>query len=110
MFWKLYVALMVLAAGASASALVLKRAVEPTGFVSAALWALLALQARNITLYHQDGSSTAVGSEAWQYIALGLALLSLIAVVLSYLGVYPPEESPEQAVESDELAQTDIKT
>jgi len=48
-----------------------------------------------VVLYHQDGTSTVVGSVSFQYICLGLSLLSLMAFVLWYMGEYPVGESDE---------------
>jgi len=71
MYWGLYLLIAVLSAGACAT-LWLVRPTRPVfGLVGTAGWTVAALQARNIEVFHQDGSSTIVGSEAWQYICLG---------------------------------------
>jgi len=92
MFWQLYLAMMALASACTLIVFVVRKSVIPLGMASAGLWSVLALQARNIEVYHQDGSSTMVGSEPWQYISLGLALLTLGTVLLYWWGVFPPED------------------
>jgi len=95
MFWGHYQTILLLCAGASAC-LWLVRPVRPVfGFIAAAGWSVLALQARNIVTY-QSGSATTVGSEPMQYLYLGLAVLSIATVILWQLGVYPPVEERQQ--------------
>lgn len=84
--------MMALASACTLIVFVVRKSVIPLGMASAGLWSVLALQARNIEVYHQDGSSTMVGSEPWQYISLGLALLTLGTVLLYWWGVFPPED------------------
>jgi len=101
MFWELYALIVLLGAGASAC-LWLVRPTRPVfGFAAGALWALAALQARNISAY-SNGTEIAVGSEAWQYVCLGLSLISIATVVLWHAGVYPPVE------ESDDVGAAEI--
>lgn len=91
MYFQLFQLIVVLSAGASAL-LWLVRPTRPVfGFVGLAGWTIVALQARNLTAY-SDGTEIAAGSEAFQYVALGLALLNATTVVLWYFGVYPPVE------------------
>jgi hypothetical protein len=90
MFWALYQVIVILSALASAGVWLVRPVRPVLGMAAAAGWTIATLQARNIEVFHQDGSSTVVGSEAWQLVALGLALLSLATVILWYLGVYPP--------------------
>jgi len=92
MYWELYLALMALASACTLIVLVVRESVIPLGMAASGLWSILALQARSITIYHQDGTSSIVGSEPWQYIALGLALLSLATVILYWWDAFPPED------------------
>lgn len=96
MFWELYQLLLVFAGACTLASLLYRRAVIPLGFTAGALWSILALQARNIEVIHQDGTSTIVGSEPWQFVALGLALLMVATTALYWWGVFPPEEEEMQ--------------
>lgn len=95
MYWELYQLVVVLGAGAAACVFVLRRAIPAMSLLGAALWSVAALQAQNIEVLREDGTTTVVGSAAWQYLALGVALLTLAAGVLYYAGVYPPQPSPD---------------
>jgi len=98
MFWGLYQTLLLFAGACTLIALVTRRSVVPLGLLSTGLWSVLALQARNIEVVRNVADPPlTTGSEAWQYIALGLALLSLAAVVLYYWGVFPPEDEDASA-------------
>lgn len=102
MFWELY-ALLTVFAGASTLALFLvRKSIVPLGLLTGGLWSVLALQARNIVVYHQDGTSTTVGSEPWQFIALGLAVLTIAAAALHLWGVFPPDEGELAAIDQQE--------
>lgn len=100
MMWELYLALMALASACTLIVLVVRKSVIPLGMAASGLWSILALQARNIVVYHQDGTSTVVGSEPWQFVALGLALLSLATAILYWWGAFPPGEA-EQIIEEE---------
>jgi len=97
MIWPLYQTLLVFAGACTFAVFIKRESVVPLGFTGASIWSILALQARNITIYHQDGTSTVVGSEAWQFISLGLGLLLLATVFLYWWGVFPPEAAGDQA-------------
>jgi hypothetical protein len=107
MYWELYQALFLLAGACTFAVFLRRESVIPLGFSGAALWAILALQARNITIYHQDGTSTIVGSEAWQFVALGLSLLLLGTVLLYWWGVFPPEDPAAEAPVIDDNTEVD---
>lgn len=93
MFWQLYQTLLVFAAVSTLTMLVSRQSIVPLSLLSAALWSVLSLQSRNIEVVGQDPSTTAVfGSAAWQFLALGLAILCLGATMLWFWGVFPPED------------------
>jgi len=95
MYWELYALILLLSAGACA-VLWTRRPTRPVfGYAGTAGWAIVSLQARNIEIYHQDGTSTVVGSEAFQYVAAAMAVLSAATLMLWYLGVYPPVQSED---------------
>jgi len=96
MFFGLYQLIVAISAGASACLWLIRPTRPVMGFVGGAGWTILALQARNITAY-SNGTAIDVGSEAWQYLCLGLALLNLVTIVLWYMGVYPPVEEGGKA-------------
>jgi hypothetical protein len=90
----LYQLIVLLSAGACA-ALWHLRPVRPVfGFAGAGGWTIAALQGRNIVIY-SGGTSFTTGSRAFQLVAMGMAALALSTVVLWYLGVYPPQSTPE---------------
>jgi hypothetical protein len=107
MNYELYQLIIVLSAGAC-GALWHLRPVRPVfGMAGAAGWIISALQARNLTIY-SGGTTFQTGSEAWQLVSLGMALLAIVTVVLWYLGVYPPQTSTEDgAAEVPSAAGTD---
>jgi hypothetical protein len=92
MYWELYLALMALAGACTLIVLVVRKSIIPLGMAASGLWSILALQAQNIVIYHQDGTSTVVGSEPWQYVALGLALLNIGVVILYWWEAFPPKD------------------
>jgi hypothetical protein len=96
MYWELYQLLTVLAVACMGVVIVLKTAIIPIGLLGTGLWSILMYQARNIVIYHSGGGSTTVGSPSWQFVALAAALLMLTAVILHYLGVFPPESDSAQ--------------
>jgi len=114
MYWELYLALFALAGVCSLAVLLRRKSVIPLGFTSGALWSILALQARNIVIYHQDGTSTVVESQPWQFVSLGLALLMLATVLLYWWGVFPPDERPANRdsieQETDDMEIKDVRT
>jgi len=92
MMWELYLVLTVFAGVCTLAVLLVRESVLPLGLLAAGLWSVLALQARNIVIYHQDGTTTTTGSEPWQFVALGLAVLMVGVSVLYWWGVFPPED------------------
>jgi hypothetical protein len=72
--------------------------VPMAGLVSTASWGVVALVGGSTTIYHQDGSTSAVGTPVMQWVAAGLALLSLGAVVLWIFGQYPPTQNNTREV------------
>jgi len=103
MYWPLYQLLIVISAGAC-GVLWLYRPVKPVaGFAATAGWVVIALQAKNITVYQTGASgSVIVESEAFQFFAAGMALLSLATIVLYVLGVYPPIDATAGGAEIKE--------
>jgi hypothetical protein len=95
MLLQLYLTIVAVGAGATYAYAIREDAVPFMTLLGTTSWAMAALQARNIVLYHQDGTSTVVGSEAFQYFALGLAILSFMAFTLWYMGEFPVQESDE---------------
>jgi len=110
MYWELYQALLVLAGACTFAVFLRRESVIPLGFTGASLWSILALQARNITIYHQDGTSTVVGSEPWQFVSLGLALLLIGTVLLYWWGVFPPEDDSTDDGRQEETMITEDTT
>lgn len=105
MYWGLYLSMFAFAAACTLIVFVARKSVIPLGLASAGLWGILTLQARNIEIYHQDGSSTIVGSEAWQYVALGLALLMIATSILYWWGEFPPgeDEQPDTQFSEEQI-------
>lgn len=89
----LYLVVVALAAGATYAYVVRETAIPLATLSATAFWAIAALQGNNVVLYHQDGTSTTVGSPSFQYMATGLAILSFGAWLLWYWGEYPPSEA-----------------
>jgi hypothetical protein len=89
----LYGLIVLLGAGASAAAWVVRPTRPVFPMAGAGLWVIVTLQARNLEVITNSGSRVAVdGGQAFQLVALALALLNLATVLLWYLGVYPPVE------------------
>jgi len=102
MFWGLYQTLVVIAAASTFAVFLGRRSVVPLGLFAGGVWSILALQARNIVVY-QQGTAITVGSVAWQYVATGLAVLSMAAAFLYLLGVFPPEDPAAQSAEAGDF-------
>jgi fatty acid desaturase len=98
MYWGLYQLLTVIATVATLAVFVRRQSVVPLGLFAGGAWSVVALQARNIEVY-QQGQRIVVGSVAWQYLAVGLAVLSLAAAFLYFLGVFPPEDDVSRPTE-----------
>ena len=96
MYWPLYQTLLVFAGASTLAMLLARRSVVPLGLFSGGTWAVLALQARNIEVFRGVDGVAITGSVAWQYLATGLAILSLSAAFLYFLGVFPPEDDAAQ--------------
>lgn len=101
MILALYLTVVLLGAGATYAFALREEAVAFSSLVATASWSIAALQGKNIVLYHQDGSSTTVGSASIQYLFLGLALISVMAWFLWYFGQYPPSDGPEDELDAD---------
>jgi hypothetical protein len=117
MYWGLYLLAFALAAACGYATFLRQRAIPFGGLLGGGAFGLLALQARNITLYADDlSTTTTVGSEALQYLMLGVAVLHISAAILWYWGVYPPEDPAAQPREPSatgadsgaELPQTEL--
>jgi hypothetical protein len=108
MYWELYQILILLAAGCTTGVLLFRQSIVPLGLLGSGVWSILMYQARNITIYHSDGTSTVVGSPSWQFVCLGAALLLLTAVTLHFLNVFPPQDSAsnEGAVGAEQPAKS----
>jgi hypothetical protein len=97
MYWGLYQTLLVFAGASTLALLLARRSVVPLGLFSGGVWAVLALQARNIEILREVADPPLVtGSVAWQFLATGLSLLCLSAAFLYFLGVFPPEDDAAQ--------------
>lgn len=105
MILALYLTVVALGAGATYAYAIRKESIAFTSVIATTAWGLAAMSGGDITLYHQDGSSTAVGAPSFQYVALGLAILSFMAFTLWYFGEYPPEDGVD-----DELDPTGAPT
>jgi|APHM01.1.fsa_nt_gi hypothetical protein len=91
MFYALYQVIVLIATGASAGAWLVRPTRPVLPMAAAGLWVIVTLQARSLEVITDSGTRVAVdGGQAWQLVALALALLNLTTVVLWYLGVYPP--------------------
>lgn len=98
MIWRLWLLLWVAGAIAFGTALVTRRGVAPLSLVAMLFHATAALQARNLTILHRDGTSTAAGSEPVQWLTAVLALIETAALVSAvWWGSFPrgDEEIPE---------------
>jgi hypothetical protein len=60
--------------------------------IAIGLWGILAVTSE-ITIYHQDGTSTAVAVGSLQWAPIVLTVLSFGALVLWYFGAYPPQHT-----------------
>lgn len=99
---------MLLVSAAACALLWARRPVRPAfGYVGAAGWIIVTLQARNITAY-PSGSAVDVGSEALQYFSAALAILTIATIVLYYLGVYPPTTDPDAGAAEIEDSQAEM--
>jgi hypothetical protein len=107
MYWPLFQTLLILSAGACACLWHLRPVRPVFGLAGAGGWALVALQARNIEHY-SGGQAFTAGSSAFQYLAMGMAVLSVLTVVLWQLGVFPPDANSEIATGDRPGQQTDI--
>jgi hypothetical protein len=99
MILQLYLVVILLGLGSLYAWALRKESIAFMSLLSTTNWGLAAMSARNITLYHDDGTSTVVGNAPFQYVALGIALLSFIAFVLWYFGEYPPEDAIEDELD-----------
>jgi hypothetical protein len=97
MYWGLYLLTAALAGACGYATFIRQRAIPFGGLLGGGTFGLLALQARNITIYANDlSTTTTVGSEPLQYLLLGVAVLHIAAAVLWYWGVYPPDDPAAQ--------------
>lgn len=64
------------------------------------LWGILAVTS-DVTLYHQDGTSTAVQVGSIQWAPIVLTVISFGALVLWYFDAYPPQHD---ATYGDDIA------
>lgn len=109
MYWGLYQILVLLGAGASAGAWLVRPHRPVLSISGAALWTIVALQAKVLTAYSGGTSFAVETGRGWQYVATGFAVLSLATAVLWYLGVYPPAEEPGQAKIPEKRAQQETQ-
>jgi len=90
MIWRIWLLLWVTGAIALGTALVLRRGVVPLSLIALVTHAVTALQARNLTVLRQDGTTTAAGSEPLQFLTLLLVLVELAALVSAvWWGTFP---------------------
>ena len=79
--------------------------VTVSGTVAFLLWGYLALQGGDATVVDDTGAQQAVPvPDELRLILAALSVLSLLAVVLWTLGVYPPETEGESADKSKQYA------
>lgn len=72
--------------------LYIRENVALTTLLASALWFYAAYSGGDLRRITESGSEVAVGAPELQYVALALALLSLLARVLYWFGEYPPNE------------------
>lgn len=91
MIWQVYVTIIVLAGAATWTYMIRQESIAPMSMVATALWAILAAQARNIVVV--DGGVSVIDSApSFQWIAVGMAVLSFGAFILWYFGEFPPQD------------------
>lgn len=95
MILTLFVLTVALAAGATHTWAIRETSVPYAALAAGGLWGVAALQAQNIVIYHQDGTSTTVGTEPLQWLFAGFAVLSVSVILLWYFEIYPTEEPTE---------------
>lgn len=79
--------------------------VTVSGTVATLLWAFLGLNGSDVTILDDTGSQTAAPvPEELRWIMIALSVLSLLAVVLWSIGVYPPEREGEDVAGTDRYA------
>jgi hypothetical protein len=88
-----YLALGVLAAGATYLWAYRRDRIALTSAVASATWALLALTGGTVTKRSQCCETAVPVADEARFVLAGLALLSLLAFILYVLGSYPPEET-----------------
>lgn len=73
-----------------------ERRVPVSGTIAFLLWGMLALQGGDIRRLEQSGTKYAAPiPDELRFVLAALAIISLLAVVLYTLGVYPPEREGE---------------
>lgn len=100
MYWPLYLLLTALAAAATYVWMVQQRAVLPTTMVSAALYAVLAAQSRNLEVIN-GGTEFTKSEPAMQWLMVGMSVLSFLALVLWYWGEYPPDDAVQDELDPE---------
>jgi hypothetical protein len=76
-----------------------------TGTLAATAWALLALTGSEVVTQTSCCQVTTPVPAAIRYMLAALAILSLLAVILHHLGVYPPEDERD-AIPDQEAGQS----
>lgn len=88
-----YLALGLLAAGATYLWAYRRERIALTTAVASTTWALLALTGGTVTKRTQCCETAVPVADEARFVLAGLALFSLIAFILYILGSYPPEET-----------------
>jgi hypothetical protein len=103
MWATLFLLLIVLTGAATWAWTVREQAIPFMTMLSVTGWSLLATVGGQITIYHDDGSSTTVAEPAIQYVFVGLAVLSFFALVLWYFGEYPVQAESTSRNDGDRI-------
>lgn len=78
--------------------LVPERRVTMTSGTATVAWAIVALNARDLTVVTDSGTEVAVDLVSVQFLAAFLAAISAVTLGLYTLGEYPPEATKPEAV------------
>lgn len=73
----------------------LLRRITTTGFLSSALWFWIAITGGQADRLTSGGIRVTTDTSALQYAALFLGVIALLAVVLNWMDLYPPEATDE---------------
>lgn len=72
--------------------------VELFAALSTVFWAVLAFASDNVVVVTNSGTTVTQSSVTMQYLSVGLALVSFIAIVVSWTGDWPANKEQQQGM------------